>query len=103
MARHTSPGHSGIPEIGLSSQLLPDETGIDSLPRTDHWGNPYRYDTRDVQASGPQEYLIISLGSDGEAEPHEPWGYPRSATIDYRNDIVYSQGAFVRYPEGRCC
>lgn len=85
----------------LSAVLEP--TYIDSLPRRDQWGSSYRYSTRDVQASGPQEYLIISLGSDGVAEPYEPWGYPRGATVDYRNDIVYSQGAFVRYPEGRCC
>jgi hypothetical protein len=76
---------------------------VKSLPRQDHWGNPYRYLTRDGQASGPQEYLIISLGSDGLAEVQEPWSYPQGVTVDYKSDLVYSMGSFIRYPEGRCC
>lgn len=71
------------------------------LPRGDKWGQPYRYFVRNLQKDGPQEYVILCNGSDGLAERQDPWSYPQVATTDYARDIVYSNGEFIQYPEGR--
>ena len=48
-----------------------------------------------------QNYAVVCLGTDGLPEVKDPWSYPHGPTTDYANDIVYSDGQFIRYPEGR--
>lgn len=74
---------------------------LQTCPRRDGWGIPYSYFTRKVEGAGPQSYRIVCSGSDRVVETKDPWSYPEGATTNYADDIVYSDGIFVRYPEGR--
>jgi len=74
-------------------------TYIRTLPLADGWGNPWRYQ----QAIGPDEqqsYFIDSAGKDGRWEQTNLQRYVERATTRYENDIIYSNGAFLQYPEG---
>jgi hypothetical protein len=97
--------HGAYPAVGSMDELarLLEGEYIEALPRTDRWGRPYRYYYRSVGEAGPQDYVIVCTGSDGLAEAGDPWDYPSGTTVDPDSDIVYSNGKFVRYPEGRCC
>jgi general secretion pathway protein G len=57
----------------------------------DGWNRPFWYD------SDGDHYTLVSYGSDGVADPVlEPGPSER-----FSDDIVFSDGAFVRWPEGR--
>ena len=66
------------------------------LGPTDPWGHPIRIVTR------PDRYFIISFGECGEPDltSLNRSEYIPGPTTDYSADIVYSNGEFVRYPEG---
>ena len=65
---------------------------IRNMPTTDAWTFPIDY-----LASGtpPQDYTIHSYGKDQSAE-----GIVAGATTNFNNDIVFSGGTFVEFPEG---
>ena len=45
--------------------------------------------------------MIRSAGLCGVFETPDPWSYDGSAgTTNYRADIVFSNGRFVRFPDG---
>ena len=70
-----------------------------SLPSKDGWGNAWKFLTdQSLGASGTaaQVYMILSSGKDGTFQSSPNGG----ATTKFDCDIIYSNGAFVQYPEG---
>jgi type IV pilus assembly protein PilA len=78
---------------GLAVKLSP--TYIKSLPANDGWGNAYGFgnDT----ATNAQVYGIRSRGKDGS---FDSTSYTPGPTTQFNNDIVYSNGSFICFPEG---
>jgi general secretion pathway protein G len=75
-------------DTGLSS-IVP--TYISQVPRQDGWGRAYLYNLGEGSAS----YNLVSLGKDGSA------GTPACGpTTNFNDDIIYSNGAFLQWPEG---
>jgi hypothetical protein len=95
----------------LNSQISP--TYIRTTPQRDGWGNEFLVFTEDAPAQRAQAYVIVSAGADGQFERN--WSeffasgaggaFPNLAglgavtTKDLNRDIVYSMGAFCRYPD----
>ena len=86
--------------LQLESKLAPKF--IQHINTGDGWNNPIRYYC--FHSKGP--YYIISYGEDGKEDLgiyHSP-GRPTDTsfvTIDNPfEDIIFSQGEFVRYPKG---
>ncbi len=83
---------------------------LQELPCDDGWGNDYTFTVRggdDATASELQQpgsiLGIVSFGRDAIAGPiGTVSSYPRGAFIatDYDQDIVWSDGYFIRYPSG---
>lgn len=88
----------------LSGALVP--TYIKLMPRDDGWGNKWRVRSEwafgDNTAAG--DYLIWSAGRNGnddgttgfDATSTDPGG----ATTNFNDDIIFSAGVFLQYPEG---
>lgn len=72
----------------LNASLAPTYTR--DLPKFDAWGQPYEFGTE-----GPKDYAIRSAGRDGTFDT----AYVDGATTDPDCDIVYSNGAFIVWPE----
>ena len=66
---------------------------IKKLPQLDAWGAGFDYVSS--PSTAPQEYSIESYGKNKVDE-----GIYRGQTSDFNNDIIFSQGSFVEYPEG---
>lgn len=81
--------YSGAAMIGL---LAP--TYMRTVPTTDGWTRPLDYAT---DGRGSQDYGIRSAGKDGIFSGST---YPQGPTVKFDCDIVYSNGAFVAWPEG---
>jgi type II secretion system protein G len=85
-----------VPVEEIKAKLEP--TYIRELPTKDAWGNPYLY------WSNEKEYIFYSRGKDGQED--EPYGQEigkkiqEAATSRFENDIIYSNGKFIRHPEG---
>ena len=92
----TVPG-STIASNALAGILAP--TYIKSLPLKDGWGNAWTFaaDKGLSDTSAAQVYMIISKGKDNAADAA---GDPPGPTSNFNCDIVYSNGAFICYPEG---
>jgi type II secretion system protein G len=92
----------------LSGALSP--TYIKLMPAKDGWGNPLLFMTDQPwnNAAPAQAYLIWSAAKDGttavptspSAAGFEGTGAAGGATTTFNNDIIYSNGSFVQYPEG---
>jgi len=67
---------------------------VTRVPTRDGWDHELRYVT---WVGG---YAISSGGGDGVFEHTSPAEYTKEATQDFDCDIVYSNGEFVRYPDG---
>jgi hypothetical protein len=80
----------------LATSLAP--TYIRTMPILDGWGHPLElYANQPWGNVAPaQSYAIISPGRDGRFANTETTG----ATSSFDCDIVYSNGAFIQYPEG---
>ncbi len=89
----------------LSGGLVP--TYIKLLPAKDGWGNLWRFRTDQAwNATAPaQNYIIWSAAKNGsttgttvgfDATAASPGG----ATTNFNEDIVFTNGVFVQYPEG---
>ncbi len=76
----------------VAGRLSPDY--IKNLPANDGWGNAYEYFT----AENGQRYSIDSMGKDGVRDEGSAADGP---TTDFNCDIVYENGSFVQYPEGK--
>lgn len=86
-----------IDHTTLDSELVPQFTAI--LPITDAWGTPYQYFVNIDQLTSPQVLAIRSAGSDGIfAGP--VYTYGPFTTTDFRQDIIWADGVFVRWPVG---
>ena len=87
---------SGVTIDNLSTFLAP--TYVKLLPLYDGWSNPWGLGTdQSWGATAPsQVYAIISYGRDGVAQGSWSGG----ATSRFECDIIYSNGAFIQYPEG---
>lgn len=89
----------GSPVVVIISDLEP--VYIKKLPTKDAWRNELEYVSGSVSPTGtsnpaPQEYTIESFGKDGINESR----VFRGATTNFNNDIVFSQGSFISFPEG---
>lgn len=74
-----------------------EPTYIRKMPLTDSWGTELQLATGDVDADGhANTYTIRSLGSDRRPDRAPNLSGP---TTDFTDDIVLSNGSFVRYPE----
>jgi type II secretion system protein G len=76
----------------IASQVEPRY--IKKMPTIDAWGTQYDYISS--PSGAPQTYTISSYGKNGVSEGTPIFG----ATTDFNNDIVFSQGSFVQFPEG---
>ncbi len=86
----------------LSGALAP--TYIKLMPAKDGWGNPFRFQTDQAWANAApaQMYLVWSAAKDGDSTGGSGWETAPvgGATTNFNNDIIYSNGAFIQYPEG---
>ena len=88
----------------MSSMLVPGY--IKLIPTDDAWNNPFRYraDLPVGDAQAASEYLIWSAARNGTTNGSGGWdaspSSPGGATFTYNDDIIYSDGVFVQYPEG---
>lgn len=82
------PRYSDVTAENLTSAL---RLYVQRYNHKDGWNRPFWYD------SDGEHYTVMSHGSDGVADPVlEPGPSER-----FSDDIVFSDGAFVRWPEGR--
>lgn len=92
---HWKPARSEGSPARLASMLVP--TYIKQLPVNDGWGHPFGVSIGSVRKDGEEtvDYTIWSLGKDGKRD--SKWG---GAAHEFENDLVYSNGTFLQYPEG---
>jgi type II secretion system protein G len=67
---------------------------IARLPVVDAWNNAMDYISSPT--TSPQAYSVESYGKDGAPDAAAAIG----STSDFNNDILFTQGLFVLYPEG---
>jgi prepilin-type N-terminal cleavage/methylation domain-containing protein len=84
--------------------LLVPEDGVryaSDVPKRDSWANPLEYAWSEDMKSASTGLAIRSFGRDGEEGPTAP-PYPMGPfqVTEYAEDIVWSDGFFVRYPAG---
>jgi len=81
---------AGTPLDESSFQLL-TPTYISEPPKRDGWGRPLVYNVN----NGRSTYNIRSLGRDGTTS-----ALVCGTTTDFNDDILYSNGTFIQWPEG---
>ncbi len=101
-----------ISAVALCSKDLPSDRVIGALvptyikivPNDDAWGNKVRFraDAAFGDATPAQNYLIWSAARDGSSDgtagfESNPVG---GAMTNFNNDIIFSNGVFMQYPEG---
>jgi type II secretion system protein G len=88
----------------LSGILAP--TYVKIVPATDGWGNRWRLRTSAPfdDATPADDYVIWSAArngsSDGTIGFEATSSSPGGATTNFNDDIIFSAGTFVQYPEG---
>jgi general secretion pathway protein G len=93
LAGLTIPAFAGAPTTsGLAAALSP--TYIKSMPQNDAWGTPF-----DVGADDAA-YVIASYGKDKSADEATGTSVQPRSTTKFDNDIIFSNGSFLVYPEG---
>lgn len=73
---------------------------IRQLPIYDAWQQEFRYVVSDP-TSETRRYIVISSGKDGVLDHADPQLYTPTPVQSFNNDLVFSGGEFIRYPEGR--
>ena len=76
---------------GISNDLEPRY--IAQMVENDAWNHAIDYTSS--PSGSPQTYSIESYGKNGANE-----ATVSGQTTDFNNDIIFSQGLFVQYPEG---
>jgi hypothetical protein len=76
---------------GLSSRI---ESGETVRPGLDPWGHAYQL------SLNREGHTIVSLGECSESDIGKGQTYSPGTTNETTNDIVLSNGRFIRYPEG---
>lgn len=96
--------HGTLPEAGSWPELaaLVEPTYVKRLPGADGWQRAFRYEAwiLDPDSPGPDSYGVASAGKGGIWQHPSLRDYEPGPTRDYRDDIVYRDGAFVRWPDG---
>ena len=93
-----------LPASSLIAVLTP--TYIKTIPNDDAWGNKMRFMTPfDFSDGTPAvRYVVWSAAKNGDTSGAQGWDAtptsPGGATTNFNDDIVYSNGQFVQYPEG---
>ena len=73
-------------------------TYMRKLPRLDGWNTPFDVRIGNYDAQGrARSYAIRSLGKDRLADAER---YKRGFVRDFNSDLVFSDGVFIRGPEG---
>jgi type II secretion system protein G len=87
---------TGVTIDNLTTHLEP--TFCKTFPKKDGWGNTWLFGADQAwgAATAAQEYAIASSAKDGAFET-APVGGP---TTRFDCDIIYSNGAFLAFPEG---
>jgi hypothetical protein len=93
-----------IVQGSLSSAVTP--TYIKLLPEHDGWGNELKFYAdqpwNDSKAAG--NYIVWSASRNGDSNGTSGWDATASsaggATTNFNDDILFSNGTFVQYPEG---
>ena len=105
--RYNAAGAITIPTQAVDTQISGalSPTYIKSMPTKDGWGNTYRFRTDLAWKTGQaQNYVVWSAAKNGDSAG--AGGFDASgtstggATTNFNDDIVYSNGQFVQYPEG---
>lgn len=93
--------HNAYPDVATVNELaqILEPKYIAHLPRQDGWLKEFYYKPLNPAEDGPQQYIIASAGKDGILEHEDLNGYSRIATGSFNNDIVFTNGAFLQYPE----
>ena len=101
-----STDNNGYPDTtsieGLRPMLSPKYIGA-SMPQRDGWDHPLMYFCYDHQEGRCAGYVLGSGGKDGMFEHSEPRAYvasPHGATTNFNDDLIFSNGQFIEYPEG---
>ena len=88
----------------VSGALAP--TYIKLLPNKDGWGNKLRF-YADQPWNDPkpaQNYIVWSAAKNGDSAGTGGWdataASPGGATTNFNDDIIFSNGVFLQYPEG---
>ncbi len=68
--------------------------GADALPTRDGWRHSM------LVRSDDRRYAVISLGCCGEPDLADPFAAPAGPTSNFRDDIVFADGSFIRHPDG---
>jgi general secretion pathway protein G len=82
----------------LSGVLVP--TYMRTVPVVDGWGHPMRYQSWSSDGQRIDVYAVGSAGKDGSFSRESLREYRSAATSNFNEDIVFSMGSFVLYPEG---
>ena len=87
-----------IDYAALSGALVPTYAKI--VPKLDGWSNPLRFQTEfpmaDVEASN--DYIIWASAKDGLFTATS--GDEGGGMTNFNDDIIFSRGVFLQYPEG---
>jgi type II secretory pathway pseudopilin PulG len=76
---------------------------IKTIPRVDAWGVPLVYEVEECSEERCTSYFVASGGKDGKLDRDAPSEYAADgfkATSNFNDDIVFSDGNFLRAPEG---
>jgi type II secretory pathway pseudopilin PulG len=85
-----------VPADQLAQALEP--TYLKHVPRTDGWGNPLDFRIGGPDAKGhAQTYAVRSRGKDQRVDGES---YISGEIRTYEQDIIYTNGAFLTFPEG---
>lgn len=99
LARYNAAGINGI-SIPLAMDdltLMLKPTYIKEVPRYDGWSNTFNCYVDEIPGgTAANSYAIISGGRDGSVSPTPYLG----AFASFDCDIIFSNGAFLSYPEG---
>ena len=104
-SRYNAAGALSVMDLATADVSGPIEaaltpTYIKSLAEKDGWGYRYKFETDQAMdaETAATVYVIRSPGRDGmfTATAESPGG----ATTNFNDDIIYSNGTFVQYPEG---
>ena len=93
-----------VTQAQLSGALAP--TYIKLLPNKDGWGNGLKFyaDQAWNVASPAQNYIVWSAAKNGDSAGAGGFdataSSPGGATTNFNNDIIFSNGVFLQYPEG---
>ena len=88
----TIPAFGTPTTAAVAAALSP--TYIKSMPQNDAWGTPFSV------GADAAAYVVASYGKDKAADEATGTSITPGATTKFDNDIIFSNGSFLVYPEG---